>query len=414
MAQTDFLHIIKSRGFLHQCTDEENLVAAYKTTPKLPAYVGYDCTGPSLHVGHLLPTMALRWWQKCGGTAIVLLGGGTSKIGDPSGKDSARPLMDDAAIYANMASIRTVFPKLLGDNVVYVDNDEWLKHLSYVDFLREYGNMFSINRMLRNKSVQLRMEREQEMSLIEFNYMLFQAYDYAELYKNYRCRLQMGGSDQWGNIVQGVELQRRIGAGKSEELFGLTTPLITTASGAKMGKTAAGAVWLNADLCSPYDYWQFWRNTEDADVGKFLKLFTELDVEECERLGALEGAQINEAKKILATEATALLHGREAAEKAAATAQETFESGGTATDLPEIVIARAALEAGMAVYKLFHVAGLAASGGEARRLIAGKGARINDEVIDNSDRMVTVSDMHEKGFIKLSSGKKKHVLVKAE
>lgn len=438
MTQSDFLHIIKSRGFLHQCTDEEGLNALLQSETAVPAYIGFDCTAKSLHVGSLMQIMLLRWWQKCGHKPIVLMGGGTTKIGDPSGKDESRPQLSDADIAVNMESLKRVFDKFLtfGDrshHALMVNNDDWLSKLSLMDML-QIGRHFSVNRMVKQKSVQLRLERDQEMSLLEFNYSVMQAYDFVELNKLFSCRLQMGGSDQWGNIVAGINLhhamyikehgvtifhgddatKQAIKHRRETSLFGITSPLMTTASGAKMGKTASGAVWLNADLCSPYEYWQFWRNTEDADVGKFLKLFTELDVAECERLGALEGAEINEAKKILATEATALLHGREAAEKAAQTAADTFAGVGVSADLPEMIIPRADLEAGMAAYKLFFAAGLVESGGKARKLIEGKGARMNDVVVENPDRVVSLADMNTDGFIKLSSGKKKHVLVKVE
>ncbi len=434
MAQLDFLDIIKSRGFFHQCTDETGLHALTAEGKAVPAYIGFDCTAKSLHVGSLLQIMLLRWWQKCGHKPIVLMGGGTTKVGDPSGKDESRPQLTDADIQANMDGIKQVFAKFLtfGDgasDAVMVNNDDWLKEINYIDFLRDYGKHFSVNRMMSMDSVKLRLERDQHLSFLEFNYMILQAYDFVELNKRMGCRLQMGGSDQWGNIVMGVDLERRtknyrmnLSEALMEKdllshegsLFGLTSPLMTTASGAKMGKTAAGAVWLSEQMVSPYDYWQFWRNTEDADVGKFLKLFTEIDVAECERLGALAGAEINEAKKILATEATALLHGREAAELAARTAQETFEAGGTSADLPEVMIAKAELEVGMPTYAVFVKAGLATSNGEARRLIAGKGARINDAVVENDSMVVSMALMTADGFIKLSSGKKKHVLVRAE
>ncbi|MBA4274807.1 MAG: tyrosine--tRNA ligase [Alphaproteobacteria bacterium] len=444
MAQPNFLSIIKSRGFFHQCTDEAGLASLTSEQKAVPAYIGFDCTAKSLHVGSLMQIMLLRWWQKCGHKPIVLMGGGTTKVGDPTGRDESRPQLTDADIQANMDGIKQVFAKFLtfGDgpsDAVMVNNDEWLSGIRYLDFLRDYGRHFSINRMLTMDSVKLRIDRDQHMSFLEFNYMILQAYDFVELNKHYGCRLQMGGSDQWGNIVMGVELNRRllstikpeakdncdsdirsdISAAVDEVtmnhdkyLFGMTSPLMTTASGAKMGKTASGAVWLSADMLSPYDYWQFWRNTEDADVGKFLKLFTELDVAECERLGALQGAEINEAKKILATEATTLLHGREAAELAARTAQETFERGGTSADLPEVLMPAAELEAGMPAYAFFVKIGFATSNGEARRLIAGKGARINDAVVEEPDMTVSRALLLDSGFIKVSSGKKKHVLVK--
>ena len=458
MAQPDFLSIIKSRGFFHQCTDEAGLASLTGEQKPVPAYIGFDCTAKSLHVGSLMQIMLLRWWQKCGHKPIVLMGGGTTKVGDPTGRDESRPQLTDADIQANMDGIKQVFVKFLtfGDgpsDAVMVNNDEWLSGIRYLDFLRDYGRHFSINRMLTMDSVKLRIDRDQHMSFLEFNYMILQAYDFVELNKHYGCRLQMGGSDQWGNIVMGTDLHKKMEVRKSwastarnkklefvettglseddafkkahkvsnelddeiyesKKIFGLTSPLMTTASGAKMGKTASGAVWLSADILSPYDYWQFWRNTEDADVGKFLKLFTELDVAECERLGALQGAEINEAKKILATEATTLLHGREAAELAARTAQETFERGGTSADLPEVLIPAVELEAGMPAYAFFVKIGFATSNGEARRLIAGKGARINDAVVEEPDMTVSRALLLDSGFIKASSGKKKHVLVK--
>lgn len=414
MAQLDFLSIIKSRGYLHQCTDEITLGQLLATQQAIPAYIGFDCTAKSLHVGGLLQIMLLRWWQKCGNKPIVLMGGGTTKVGDPTGRDESRPQLTDAIIAENMAGIKQVFAKFLtfGDgptDALMVNNDDWLSRISYLDFLRDYGRFFSINRMLTMDSVKLRLERDQHMSFLEFNYMILQAYDFAELNKHYGCRLQMGGSDQWGNIIHGVELNRRMGG---TELFGMTSPLMTTASGTKMGKTASGAVWLSADMLSPYDYWQFWRNTEDADVGRFLKLFTELPLEHIATLEALQGADINEAKKILATEATALLHGREAAELAAQTARETFEKGGTSADLPEVTLPAAELAAGIPAYLFLVKTGLASSNGEARRLIAGKGARINDTVIEKDDMNISNALITAEGYIKVSSGKKKHLLVK--
>jgi tyrosyl-tRNA synthetase len=408
----DFIQIIKERGFVHQFTDEDGLATLLKT-PEQRAYIGFDCTAKSLHVGSLLQIMLLRWWQKCGHQPIVLLGGGTTKIGDPSGKDEARPLLTQEAIDANMAGIRRVFPKLLdGRNVTYVDNAEWLESLDYIRFMRDYGHHFSINRMLRNKSVQLRLEREQEMSLLEFNYIVMQSYDFVELHKRYGCRLQMGGSDQWGNITQGIELQRRLNKGQGEGLFGLTTPLMTTASGAKMGKSEGGAVWLNEEMLPVYDYWQYWRNTEDADVVRFLKLFTDLPLAEIAKLGALKDAEINEAKKVLATEATALLHGREEATRAAQTAADTFSGTGVSENLPEITVAASDLAAGLPLYTALVQAGFATSNGEARRLIKGNGVRVNDTVVADDNSKLTTAQMAD-GFIKLSAGKKRHVLVKA-
>jgi tyrosyl-tRNA synthetase len=473
MTQSDFLSIIKSRGFLHQCTDEADLESLLDEKRGVPAYIGFDCTAPSLHVGSLMQIMLLRWWQKSGNKPIVLMGGGTTKIGDPSGKDASRPQITDETINANMQGIKQVFARFLqfGDganDAKMVNNDEWLKKLNYVEFLRDYGIHFSVNRMMSMDSVKLRLTRDQHLSFLEFNYMILQAYDFVELNRQFGCRVQMGGSDQWGNIVMGITLDERhqfanekcknlilrksdielatnetdtdkiykavskfypsmkikslffdVDEPKDEfeityidSLFGITTPLLTTASGTKMGKTEAGAVWLNAEMTSPYEYWQFWRNTEDADVGKFLKLFTEIELNECERLGNLQGAEINEAKKILATEATALLHGREEAEKSERTARETFEQGGTSTNLPEVTIPAAQLAEGMPAFALFFAVGLATSNSEARRLIAGRGARVNDVLVEKDDLRVDTQSLNTHGVIKLSSGKKKHVLVR--
>lgn len=410
----DFLQVLKERGFLNQITDEEGLAAILKQGPQ-GLYVGYDCTGPSLHVGHLLPTMALRWWQKTGNKPYVLLGGGTTRIGDPSGKDTQRQLLTDDDIASNMASLKKVFERFVtfGDgptDAVIVNNADWLSSLNYIDFLRDIGRHFSINRMLTMDSVKLRLEREQPLSFLEFNYMLLQGYDFAELNKRRNVRVQMGGSDQWGNIIQGVELNRRLG---QKEVFGITNPLITTASGAKMGKTASGAVWLNADMLKSYDYWQFWRNTEDADVGKFLKLFTELSLDEIAQLEKLPGSQINDAKIRLATEATALLHGREAAELAEKTARDTFGGLGVSDTLPEVTVPAAELEAGVPLYALVVQAGFAASNGEARRLIKGNGVKVNDAPAAKDDARIGMGEMTADGYIKLSAGKKRHVLVKA-
>lgn len=430
----DFIHILKERGFVHQFTDEEGLRELLKT-PGQRAYIGFDCTAKSLHVGSLLQIMLLRWWEKCGHEAIVLLGGGTTKIGDPSGKDSARPPLTDAQIQENMDSLGTVFGTFL-NKPVYVNNDEWLGKLNLASFLRDYGKLFSVNRMLTMDSVKLRLERDQPLSFLEFTYMIMQAYDFVELNRKHGCRVQMGGSDQWGNITQGIELNRRlmtqvktshdatveddvaaaydeVALNADKYLFGITSPLITTSSGAKMGKTASGAVWLNADLCSPYDYWQFWRNTEDADVGKFLKLFTELSLDEIAHLEKLPGSQINDAKIRLATEATALLHGRDAADKAEQTARDTFAGAGVSDNLPVVMVKRAELEAGVPVYALVVQAGLAASNGEARRLIKGNGIKVNDAGT-TEDARLSLADMTADGYIKLSAGKKRHVLIKAE
>jgi tyrosyl-tRNA synthetase len=398
------------RGFIHQCTDmealDERLLAG-----RLVAYVGYDCTADSLHVGSLVSIMLLRLLQRCGHKPIVLMGGGTTRIGDPSGKDEARRLLDDAEIARNMEGIRTIFAKFLKfgdgpDEAVMVNNADWLDELRYIPMLRDVGRHFSVNRMLTLDSVRLRLERDQPLSFLEFNYSILQAYDFGELARRYQCELQIGGSDQWGNIVAGVELARRA---EGRTLFGLTTPLMTTASGVKMGKTAQGAVWLNAERLSPYEYWQFWRNTEDDDVGRFLRLFTELDLADIERL---ERGDVNEAKKVLATEATALCHGREAAEAAAETARAVFEGGGSGSELPQTEVLRNELARGMAAFELFSLTGLAASNSEARRLIRGGGARINDRVVDNETKPVTEADLDEKGMLKLSAGRKRHVLVR--
>ena len=382
---------------------------------RVTAYVGYDCTADSLHVGSLLSIMLLRLLQKSGHKPIVLMGGGTTRIGDPSFRDAARPLLDDAEIARNMAGIRKVFTRFLdfGDgpnDAVMVNNADWLDELRYIPLLRDVGRHFSVNRMLTQDSVNLRLEREQPLSFLEFNYMILQAYDFVELARRFGCEVQIGGSDQWGNIVGGVELGRRM---DGRTLFGLTTPLLTTASGDKMGKTAQGAVWLNPERLSPYEYWQFWRNTEDADVGRFLRLFTELPIDEIARLERLEGGEINEAKKILATEATALCHGREAAEAAARTANAVFEQGGSGSDLPQTTVPRDLLEHGVAAFELFSRAGLAASNSEARRLIRGGGARINDQLVDDETRTIGLADLDPQGMLKLSAGRKRHALVRA-
>ena len=422
MSHTDFLSLVRDRGFIHQTTDDAGLTKLLTSGTPATAYIGFDCTAKSLHVGSLIPIMLLYWWQQTGNKPIVLMGGGTTKVGDPSGKDASRPQLTDAIIAENMASIKTVFAKFLtfGDNntdALMVNNDAWLSELSYIDLLRDVGPHFSINQMLTMESVKRRLDSQSHISFLEFNYMILQAYDYVELNKRHGCRVQMGGSDQWGNIVQGIELNRRLRAETTEgdntvdELFGITSPLLTTASGAKMGKTANGAVWLNEDMLSPYDYWQFWRNAEDADVGKFLKLFTILPMDEIAKLEALQGAEINEAKKVLATEATALLHGREKAEHAAKTAQETFEQGANSAGLPEVAVAKAELEAGIPAFKLFQMAGLANSGGEARRLVKGGGARLNDVQITDAEQNINADDLTD-GQLKISAGKKRHVLIK--
>jgi len=412
-AKSDFLRAVIDRGYLHQCTDLAAL-DALAGKGRIIGYIGFDATADSLHVGSLVPIMLLRRLQLAGHKPIVLMGGGTTRVGDPSGKDSSRQLLTSEIIEHNKASIRGIFAKFLefGDgptDAIMLDNDEWLSQLNYLEFLRDYGRHFSVNRMLSFDSVKLRLDREQTLSFLEFNYMVLQAYDFVELAKRQDCVLQMGGSDQWGNIVNGVELGRRT---DQLSLFGLTAPLITTASGAKMGKTAAGAIWLNEDRLSAYEYWQFWRNTEDADVDRFLKMFTDLPLDEIALLEALEGAEVNAAKKVLATEATALCHGRPAAEQAAATAEQTFEQGGTGQALPEITLTSAELAEGVAAFRLFNMAGLCASNGEARRLIRGGGARINDQPLDSEDQAIGVGDVTADGVIKLSAGKKRHALVR--
>ncbi|NPU12990.1 tyrosine--tRNA ligase [Bradyrhizobium sp. 83002] len=411
--KSDFLNVLQSRGFIHQCSDFEGL-DALAAKGQATAYVGYDCTARSLHIGNFLTMMMLYWLQQTGNKPITLMGGGTTMVGDPSGKDETRAMRTVEEIEANKASIRGVFAKVLryGDgatDAIMLDNAEWLTKLNWIEMLRDIGRHFSVNRMLTMDSVRLRLEREQEMSFIEFNYMVCQAYDFVELARRTGCRLQMGGSDQWGNIVNGVELGRRMG---TEQLFALTTPLLTTASGAKMGKTAQGAIWLNADQCSPYDFWQYWRNTEDADVSKFLKLFTTLPLAEIEKLGALEGAEINEAKKALADAATTLLHGEEAARMAAETARRTFEEGAIAENLPTVEVTKAELDAGLGVLNAFVKAGLVASNGEARRQIKGGGLRVNDVAVTDEKMALTATELTSEGVIKLSLGKKRHVLVK--
>lgn len=412
--KSDFLREMNRRGFIHQCTDMGELDALAAQGP-IAAYIGFDLTADSLHVGSLVQIMMLRALQKAGHKPIVLMGGGTSKVGDPSGKDDARRLLSSEDIAKNVAGIQKIFSQFLtfGDgptDAIMVNNADWLEELNYIDFLRDFGRHFSVNRMLGFDSVKLRLDREQPLSFLEFNYMVLQAYDFLELNRRYGCRLQMGGSDQWGNIVNGVDLARRI---DQSTVFGLTTPLLTTSSGAKMGKTADGAVWLNEDRLSAYDYWQFWRNTEDADVGRFLRLFTELPEEEIVKLEKLSGSEINEAKKVLAAEATALCRGRAQAEKAMETARKTFEEGALASDLPSIEVQRSTLEEGILAYELLRQAGLAASNGEARRLIKGGGGRVNDVAIPNDQHSVGLQDLNGDGIVKLSAGKKRHVLVKA-
>ena len=411
--KSDFLRILKERGFIHQCSDFAGL-DELAAKGEVVCYVGYDCTGPSLHIGHLLSIMMLYWLQQTGNQPIVLMGGGTTRVGDPSGKDETRQILTIDAIESNKDSIKDVFSRLLkfGDgagDAVMADNAEWLTALNYIEMLRDIGRHFSVNRMMSMDSVRLRLEREQEMSFIEFNYMILQAYDFVELARRYNCNLQMGGSDQWGNIINGIDLGRRMG---THQLYALTCPLLMTASGAKMGKTASGAVWLNGDMLSPYDYWQYWRNTEDADVGRFLKLFTTLTLDEVAKLEALKGAEINDAKKVLATEATALLHGRKAAEDAAATAEKTFEQGALAEGLPTVEVARSELDAGLGVLAAFVTAGLTKSNGESRRQLKGGGLRINDTVVSNEKAELGTGDVTGDGVIKLSLGKKRHVLLR--
>ncbi|MGA3399849.1 MAG: tyrosine--tRNA ligase [Acetobacteraceae bacterium] len=413
MSTSDFLAEATARGFVHQCTDTAALDAALKAGI-VSAYIGFDCTADSLHVGNLVGIMTLRLLQRLGHRPVVLMGGGTTRIGDPSGKDEARQLLTDAQIAANMAGIRRCFAPFLsfGDgptDATMVNNDDWLSALGYIPLLREVGVHFTVNRMLTFDSVRLRLDREQPLTFLEFNYMILQSYDFRELHRRFGVTLQMGGSDQWGNIVSGVELVRRT---DGAQVFGLTTPLITTASGAKMGKSAQGAVWLAGDRLSPYDYWQFWRNTEDADVGRFLRLFTDLPLPDIARLEALGGAEINEAKKVLATEATALAHGRPAAEAAADTAFRAFEQGEAADTLPSVEVPQEELAAGVPAFRLFERAGLAKSGGEARRLIRGGGARINDAAVTDEAQVVSLADLRGDA-IKLSAGRKQHRLVRA-
>jgi len=412
--KSDFLRVLSERGYIHQVSDASGLdeLAARN---EVVAYVGYDCTAPSLHIGHLISIMMLHWLQQTGNKPITLMGGGTTRVGDPSGRDESRKLLTYEQIDANKESIKGTFSKFLSfgggkSDAVMADNAEWLTTLNYIEMLRDVGRHFSINRMLTMDSVKLRLERDQELSFIEFNYMILQSYDFTELARRYGCNLQMGGSDQWGNIVNGIDLGRRMG---THQLYALTCPLLTTSSGAKMGKTAAGAVWLNADMLPVYDYWQFWRNTEDGDVERFLKLFTTLPLPEIAKLAALKGQEINEAKKVLATEATALLHGRSATEQAAETARRTFEEGTVAESLPTIEVPRAELEAGLGVLSVFsEKTGLVASNGEARRQIKGGGLKVNDAAVTDEKMTLTPKHLTPEGVIKLSLGRKKHVLIK--
>ena len=411
--KSDFMQVVHERGMVHQASDAQRLDELLSGGPRL-AYIGFDCTADSLHIGSLLQIMMLRWWQRTGHKPIALMGGGTTKVGDPSGRDESRQLLTPQQIDANMAGIRRVFDKYLtfGDgatDAVMVNNADWLDSLHYIPLLRDVGRHFSVNRMLTMDSVKLRLERDQPLTFLEFNYMILQSYDFVELYRRYKCILQMGGSDQWGNIVNGIDLGRRM---LNAQLFALTTPLITTSSGAKMGKTAAGAVWLEPDMLSAYDFWQFWRNTEDGDVARFLKLFTVLPLDEIGRLAALKGQEINDAKKVLATEVTALIHGRAAAEEAAETARRTFEEGALAETLPTIEIPHSELTGGLGVLAAFVKAGLVNSNGEARRQIKGGGIRVNDVAVTDEKMALTPSQLTPEGVIKLSLGRKRHVLLK--
>jgi tyrosyl-tRNA synthetase len=408
--KSDFLRVMMERGFLADCTDFQGLDEAL-IAGTVPAYIGFDATAKSLHVGSLIQIMMLRWLQKTGHQPIVLMGGGTTKVGDPSFRADERPLLTPEGIDANIAGIRQVFSTYIefGDSrtdALMLNNAEWLDGLNYLDFLRDIGRHFSVNRMLSFESVKSRLDREQSLSFLEFNYMILQAYDFLELNRRYGCRLQMGGSDQWGNIVNGIDLTRRV---LDQEIFGLTTPLLTTSDGKKMGKSLSGAIWLNAEMLSTYEFWQFWRNTTDADVGRFLKLYTELPVEECDRLGALDGSEINEAKIRLANEVTTLAHGAEAAAAAEATAREVFEKGGTGDDLPTLTLMPAEVAGGISVVQLITRSGLAKSGKEAKRLIADKGARLNDEPLTDPGLMIDAGALSKP--IKLSAGKKRHALV---
>jgi tyrosyl-tRNA synthetase len=412
--KSEFMRIVHERGMVHQCSDAARLDELLSTGTRT-AYIGFDCTADSLHIGHLLQIMLLRWWQKAGHKPIALMGGGTTKVGDPSGKDESRQLLTPEVIEANMASIKKSFANYLTfgsgkTDAVMANNAEWLDSLLYIPLLRDVGRHFSVNRMLTMDSVKLRLERDQPLSFLEFNYMILQSYDFVELFKRHNCILQMGGSDQWGNIVMGADLGRRMAGA---ELFALTSPLLATSSGAKMGKSAAGAVWLNPERLSPYEFWQYWRNTEDADVGRFLRLFTDLPLSEVAKLEALKGQEINEAKKVLATAVTALAHGEAAAAGAVDTSRKTFEEGGKADALPTVDLPRARLVRGIAAFELMHEAGLAASRTEARKLIKGGGGRLNDAPIESDTVMVTEHHLDGGGTLKLSAGRKRHVLVRA-
>ena len=408
--KSEFLRVMFERGFVADCTDyqalDEALIAGV-----VPAYIGYDATAASLHVGHLMNIMVLRWLQKTGHKPITLMGGGTTKVGDPSFRSEERPLLTPEAIDRNIAAMNRVFARYLsyGEgacDAIMLNNAEWLDGLNYLEFLRDIGRHFSVNRMLSFESVKSRLDREQSLSFLEFNYMILQAYDFLELNRRYGCLLQMGGSDQWGNIINGIDLTHRV---IDKQIYGLTTPLLTTSDGRKMGKSASGAVWLSGDMLSPYEFWQFWRNTTDADVGRFLKIFTELPVEECDRLGALQGSEINQAKITLANLATALLHGPEAAAAAEATAREVFEKGGVGEDLPTLTVSAAEVAEGITLSQLFVRAGLAPSGKEAKRLIQDGGARVNDEIVADPGQRYAAQDMAAP--LKLTAGKKRHALV---
>jgi tyrosyl-tRNA synthetase len=411
--KSEFLNVLAERGFINQVSEPDALDALAKSG-SITAYIGFDCTAASLHVGSLLPIMMLYWMQQTGHQPIALMGGGTTRVGDPSGKDESRRILTSDDIEANLKGIRAIFSKFLkfeggGGNAIMANNADWLNTLNYIDFLRDVGRHFSVNRMLAFDSVKLRLDRQQELSFLEFNYMVLQAYDFVELHKRHKCILQMGGSDQWGNIVSGIDLGRRT---VNAQLFALTAPLITTSSGAKMGKTAAGAVWLNADLMSPYDYWQYWRNTEDGDVARFLKLFTTMPLDAIARLAALKGHEMNEAKKVLATESTALVHGRAAADQAAETARKTFEEGATSLTLPSVAVARKDVSAGLSILTAFVSAGLASSNGEVRRAISNNAVSVNDVRITSDKHVIGEKDITPDGVIKLSLGKKQHVLLK--
>ncbi|ANM04379.1 tyrosyl-tRNA synthetase [Rhizobium phaseoli] len=411
--KSEFLRTLKERGFIHQISDERGLDDLF-AKESVTAYIGYDPTASSLHVGHLTQIMMLHWLQATGHRPISLMGGGTGMVGDPSFKEEARKLMTIETIEQNIASIKRCFSNYLdydksGNAALMINNAEWLRSLNYLEFLRDVGRHFSVNRMLSFDSVKTRLDREQSLSFLEFNYMILQAYDFVELAKRYDCRLQMGGSDQWGNIVNGIDLGHRMG---TPQLYALTSPLLTTSSGAKMGKSASGAVWLNADLLPVYDFWQYWRNTEDADVPRFLKLFTTLPMDEIARLSALGGSELNEVKKILATEVTAILHGRAAAEQAAETARKTFEEGGLSENLPSVDIPGTELDGGIGLLSLMVRAGLAGSNGEARRHVQGGAVRINDEAVSDERRLIGSDEITADGVIKLSLGKKKHILIR--